>query len=135
MEIAAGWVIRMWDGRGDRSQRTLAPTEQVVAVETRAEIHDDHPDEPILLVSSTRSLRRLVSKTGVAGETRDRGWREVSTHDLRRTWATALADAGVDPLLALDWGGWEDLEIFSDHYKGAYSPAAKRRAREKVGWL
>jgi len=59
--------------------------------------------------------------------------RDLSTHDLRRTWATALAKAEVDPLLALDWGGWEDLEVFQEHSRGAYSPAAQRRARGKVG--
>jgi integrase len=66
---------------------------------------------------------------------RDAGWRELSTHDLRRSWATALADAEVNRMLALDWGGWEDLETFLEHYNGAYSPAAQRRAREKVNWL
>lgn len=51
------------------------------------------------------------------------------------TFADGDHDHEVDPLIALEWGGWEDLETFLDHYKGAYSPAAQRRAREKVDWL
>lgn len=59
----------------------------------------------MLSVSSTRSLRRWLNDVcgQLAETTGDEGWREVSTHDLRRTWATALADAEVDPLLALDY--------------------------------
>lgn len=34
-----------------------------------------------------------------------------------------------------EWGGWEDLETFLNRYKGTYSPAAQRQAREKVSWL
>jgi len=59
----------------------------------------------------------------------------VSFHDLRRSWATNLAAAGVDPILVLDVGGWADLETFLDHYRGSYSPEAHRREREKVAWL
>lgn len=100
-------------------------------------MRDGGDDDPLLSVSSTRTLRRWVSRAGdrLANETGEQSWREVSAHDLRRTWATALADAEVDPLLALDWGGWEDLETFLEHYKGAYSSVAQRRAREKVSWL
>jgi integrase len=56
-------------------------------------------------------------------------------HDLRRTWATALASEDVDPLLVCDWGGWEDLETFLDHYRGTFSPEAQLRERQKVEWL
>jgi hypothetical protein len=48
---------------------------------------------------------------------------------------TALASAGVDPLLVCDWGGWEDWEAFLDHYRGTFSPVAQERERQNVDWL
>jgi len=62
-------------------------------------------------------------------------WQYVTPHDLRRTWATALAGAEIDPLLVCDWGGWSDLETFLEHYRGTYSPDVQRRELQKVGWL
>lgn len=137
VDTDAGTMLRVWEGKGDKFRETPVPPTLAASISTLAEVRDGGADDPLLSVSSTRTLRRWVSNAGeqLAEETGDAGWRELSTHDLRRTWATALADAEVDPLLALDWGGWEDLETFLEHYKGAYSPAAQRRAREKVGWL
>jgi integrase len=86
---------------------------------------------------STRTLRRWIADAAadLVEETDDDGWSQVSFHDLRRSWATNLASAGVDPILVLDVGGWNDLETFLDHYRGSYSPEAHRREREKVDWL
>ncbi|ELZ47757.1 integrase family protein [Halorubrum distributum JCM 9100] len=70
--------------------------------------------------SGTWSLRRWLQDAHeqLAEEEDDIGWEFRSTHDLCRTWASTLADAEVDPLLVLDWGGWEDLETFLEHYNG-----------------
>ncbi len=137
VDTDAGTMLRVWEGKGDKFRETPMPPNVATQIRTAAEYGDGGKDDPILSVSSTRSLRRWLesARQELAEETGDEGWLELSTHDLRRTWATALADAEVDPLLALDWGGWEDLETFLDHYKGAYSPAAQRRARDKVDWL
>lgn len=94
-------------------------------------------DAPLVDVNP-RTLRRWVEKyaEALAEETGDEGWRDLSAHDFRRTWATLLAGAEeVDPLLVCQWGGWEDLETFLEHYRGAYSPEVQREARESVGWL
>jgi integrase len=56
-------------------------------------------------------------------------------HDLRRTWATRLNSAEVEATLVMDWGGWEDIETFLEHYRGTHAPEAQRREREKVDWL
>jgi integrase len=138
VDTDAGTMLRVWSGaKGDKFRETPIPSNLATTIRTVADVRDAGPDEPVLSVESTRTLRRWLASTAeeLAEETDDSGWRHLSTHDLRRTWATALADAEVDPLLALEWGGWEDLETFLEHYKGAYSPAAKRRAREKVDWL
>lgn len=68
-------------------------------------------------------------------ETGDEGWSYLVFHDLRRTWATALASADVDPLLVCNWGGWNDLDTFLEHYRGSYALEAQRKKRKKVDWL
>ncbi|AXR82353.1 hypothetical protein [Natrarchaeobaculum sulfurireducens] len=65
----------------------------------------------------------------------DDGWRCLDFHNLRRTWATALATADADPLLMIGCNGWNVLETFLEHYRGTYSPEAQQREREKVAWL
>jgi len=67
--------------------------------------------------------------------TNDPGWSYVGMHDLRRTWATSLRSADIDAVVVCDWGGWDDLDTFLNHYRGTYSPEAQRREREKVSWL
>lgn len=131
-----GRMVRVRDGKGGDYRETPAPDELVTRVNTVVEIQNHDNDEPIVDVT-TRSLRRRLDKIGdeLAEETDDDGWRDLSTHDLRRTWATNLSESGVDPLVALDWGGWADLETFLDHYQGAFSPEAQRRERESVDWL
>lgn len=86
---------------------------------------------------STRTLRRWISGLGdsLADETGDYLWREVGFHDLRRTWANQLRFTEVEADIVCQWGGWSDLETFLEHYRGAATPEAQRRAREKVDWL
>jgi len=85
---------------------------------------------------TTRTLRRWVKKCALnLADENDDGWRYLSFHDLRRTWATSLGNKIVDELVLMEWGGWEDVETFLEHYQGAYSPEAQRRERSKVNWL
>lgn len=137
VDTDAGWMLRVWEGKGDKFRETPIPSDLAIRIQTIGDTREAALDEPVLSISSTRSLRRWLqnAREELADREDERGWHYLSTHDLRRTWATALADAEVDPLLVLDWGGWEDLETFLDHYKGSYSPAAQRRARGKVEWL
>jgi integrase len=137
VETDAGWVVRVGEGKGDKFRETPVPSDLAMRIQTIGDVRDEPGDEPVLSVSSTRSLRRWLqnAREKLADHEDEPGWKFLSTHDLRRTWASALADAEVDPLLVLDWGGWEDLETFLEHYNGTYSPAAQRRAREKVDWL
>lgn len=105
-------------------------------IRTVADVRDAPADAP-LVDRSKRTIRRWVTTTAakLQEETGDVGWQYLGAHDLRRTWATALSDADVDPLLVIDWGGWNDLETFLEHDKGAFSPDAHRRERRKVDWL
>jgi integrase len=112
------------------------PPSLATTIRTVADVRDAPADAP-LVDKSKRTIRRWVTNTAskLQEETDDVGWQYLGAHDLRRTWATALSDADVDPLLVIDWGGWNDLETFLEHYKGAFSPDAHRRERKKVEWL
>lgn len=138
VDTDAGTMLRVWDGKGGKYRETPVPDQLAMQIRTLAEYRAESDDEPVVSsISTTRSLRRWLedARDELAEEYDDPGWRYLSTHDLRRTWATALSDADVDAIHALDWGGWVDIETFLAHYKGAYSPEAKRRERAKVDWL
>lgn len=136
VETDAGAMVRVWEGKGDKYRETPIPSDLATTITTIGEVRDEAADVPVVDVT-TRTLRRWIDDAGeqLAEETGDRGWRSVSMHDLRRTWATALRDEDVDAEMVLKWGGWNDLETFLDHYKGRFSPEAQRRARESVEWL
>lgn len=136
VESDAGHVLRVWEGKGDQYRETPVPQNLAARIQTIDDVRDASSDEP-LLDCSTRTLRRWISNLGddLATSEGDDGWRYLSYHDLRRTWATNLGAQEVDPLIVLDWGGWNDLETFLDHYRGIYSPEAQQRERNKVDWL
>lgn len=137
VDTDAGIMLRVREGKGSKYRETPMPRDLATTIRTVADVRDE--DEEVALVSTnvTRTLRRWVKRAAgeLAEETGDDGWHHVSFHDLRRTWATNLRNADVDPLMACDWGGWNDLETFLEHYQGRYSPEAQRRERKKVGWL
>ena len=85
-------------------------------------------------------VRRLTGWVRQAADacgevTDDQGWNHLSFHDLRASWATQMRSADVDAMVVCDWGGWNDLDTFLEHYRGTATPEAQRREREKVDWL
>lgn len=134
VDTEAGWMIRVDSAKTDAKRQTPAP--DVVAGMLRAYGSGQDPDEPVIDVT-TRTIRNWVSDAAARLQEREgeEMWQYVSPHDLRRTWATNLKGADVESLIVCDWGGWSDLETFLDHYRGAFSPDAQRRQREKVEWL
>jgi integrase len=132
-----GSMLKVRDGKGSKPRQTPIPETTKAQIQTANEYRDEGDDEPIVSVSTTQSLRNWIQDTAetVADDTGNDEWLQLSFHDLRRTWATHLVSQDVDPLVVCDWGGWQDLETFLDHYKGQYSPDAQRREREKVNWL
>jgi integrase len=133
----AGRMLKVEHGKGDKYRETPIPAELVRQIETVDDMRDKSSDTPVISVTTTQSLRNWIQSTreDLAEQTDDDRWNHLSLHDLRRTWATALASKDVDPLIVCDWGGWNDLETFLEHYKGVYSPEAQRRERDKVSWL
>lgn len=135
-KTTAGRMVRVRDGKGGKYRETPIPTELATTISTVDGVREEPSTEPLLDVT-TRTLRRWVERAALelVETTDDDGWRHLSFHDLRRTWATSVGSKDVNELVLMEWGGWEDIETFLDHYRGAYSPEAQRREREKVGWL
>ena len=133
----AGRMLIVEHGKGDKYRETPIPSDLVRQIEAVDDMRDESSDTPVISVTTTQSLRNWIQSTRerLAEQTDDDRWNHLSLHDLRRTWATALGSKEVDPLIICQWGGWNDLETFLEHYKGAYSPEAQRRGRNKVGWL
>lgn len=137
VDTDAGTMLRVHHGKGDQYREAPMPRDLKTTIETVADVRPEDDHVPLVATNETRTLRRWVKRAAgkMAEQTGDEQWNQVSFHDLRRTWATNLRNADVDPLMACDWGGWNDLETFLDHYQGRFSPEAQLREREKVGWL
>jgi len=64
------------------------------------------------------SIRRWVKWAAheIADETGDERWREVSSHDLRRSWATYhLVERQVDVRTMMSIGGWSDYSAIEPY--------------------
>lgn len=135
-DTEAGPMLRVPEGKGSKFRQTPIPQDLATTIGTIDEYRDADSDVPLVDVS-TRTLRRWIEDTRarLVESTGEQGWEELTMHDLRRTWATHLNDAEVDATLVMDWGGWEDIETFLDHYRGTHAPEAQRRERGKVDWL
>ncbi|MFW5950260.1 MAG: tyrosine-type recombinase/integrase [archaeon] len=130
----ADFMARVWEGKGDKYRETPLPGELAIRIDATTE---DAPDDDPLVDRPTRTLRRWTKAIAKECEdvTGDAGWQYLSPHDLRRSWAQALLDAGVEPALVMHWGGWENWKTFREHYLGVYSPEKQLAEREKVEWL
>lgn len=137
VDTDAGTMLTVQEGKGGKYRETPIPDNLATRIRTVGDVRDAGDSEPLLSVTTTQTLRNWIksAREAVAAETGDDRWHHVSFHDLRRTWATSLASKDVDTLIVCDWGGWNDLETFLEHYRGSYSPEAQRREREKVDWL
>ena len=137
VDTDAGTMLTVQEGKGGKYRETPIPDNLATRIRTVGDVRDAGDSEPLLSVTTTQTLRNWIksAREAVAADTGDGRWHHVSFHDLRRTWATSLASKDVDPLIVCDWGGWNDLETFLEHYRGSYSPEAQRRERQKVDWL
>lgn len=139
VDTAKGWTVRVREeiAKYDKYRETVIPPGLAERIQAVDRVRDMNSDEPIWSLSQ-RSLERRVASTRaeLVERTDDDGWRHYEFHDGRRTWATLLVGRhDVDPLLVCQWGGWDDLETFLDHYHGTYSPHVQREARRNVDWL
>ena len=143
VETDAGTFLLVREGKGDTYRETPIPNSLANTIRAAARFRSEPAADPVVTSESsdpgvsTRTLRRWIetTRTSLATNTGEDRWEHLSFHDLRRTWATQLKGADVDALLVCDWGGWDDLDTFLDHYRGTYAPDVQAREREKVSWL
>ncbi|OYR85059.1 integrase, partial [Halorubrum ezzemoulense] len=113
------WILRVWEDGAKRSKYRETPVPETVAtrIQTMAEVNDVSPDQSIIEVSMRTVQRWLKRFCGeLALQYDDEGYRHIKLHDGRRTWANSLLDAGVSPMMVMQWGGWDDWRTFRDHY-------------------
>lgn len=133
VSTSAGPRVRVWNSKGSEYRETPTTKDILAMAETVADLQGE---ETKLVDHSRRWVQRhLTDVAGELADEHDEMWQHVSTHDLRRSWATLLSADIDDPLLIMDFGGWEDIETFLEHYRGSYSPAVQRRELSKVDWL
>ena len=134
---SAGPRVRVQEGKGDKYRETVATANLYRTARVLVDPGGyDENDE--LVPNAVRTVRQWVydAAEALAEQTGDENWRHLGPHDLRRTWATQMVGKHkVDPLLVCDYGGWEDLKTFLEHYRGIYSPEVQRRELSKVEWL
>jgi len=132
VSTSAGPRVRVWHSKGKQYRETPTTKDILAMAETVADLQGE---ETRLVDHSTRWVQRhLDSVTAELGDG-DEMWQYVTPHDLRRSWATLMSADIDDPLLIMDFGGWEDIETFLEHYRGSYSPAVQRRELANVDWL
>jgi integrase len=134
VETDAGPMIRVFDSKGREYRETPCPESLATQIWTIDDVRSESASEPVIDVS-TRTLRRWIESARETLVEDDDMWEYVGFHDLRRTWANQLRSCEVDAMLVCDWGGWDDLETFLEHYKGIQTPEAQRRERNKTDWL
>lgn len=128
--------LRVWAdyAKRDKYRETPIPDSLEETVIGEAIDRAGLPDDPVVNRAGNtvyRWVKRAADRLRV--ETGDDGWKFLSPHDLRRTWAGHLLwDCGVLPPVVMDWGGWEDWKTFRDNYLGEMSPAAAQRERSKA---
>jgi len=133
VDTSAGARVRVWNSKGKQYRETPTTKDVLAAAETVA---DYEGPETKLVAHSVRWVQRHLDRvTDELAETDDEMWQYVTPHDLRRTWATLMSAEIDDPLLIMDFGGWERLDTFLEHYRGSYSPDVQRRELSKVEWL
>lgn len=135
-EMGDAYMLRYWDEKSEEYRETPMPEELYYRIDAYSDVMDGTDDDPLITVNQRQCRRWLKKAAGKCKEERaDDRWEYLSTHDLRRSWANMLVNAGVQPGLVMDWGGWEKWDSFKDHYVGEYDPETQMREMRKVNWL
>jgi len=101
-----------------KTRDTWIPDEVAKNIQRFSNRHRN-PDEPLVDVA-TSTVRRWVheARTTLADERGDR-WEYVSSHDLRRSWATYwLVERGISVRTMMNIGGWSSYDAI-EPYLGA----------------
>lgn len=132
VSTSAGPRVRVWESKGSEYRET--PTTEKLFAQAEA-VEEYEGEDGYLVDHSKRWVQRHLDDVTDDLAEEDEMWQYVTPHDLRRSWATLMSADIEDPLLIMDFGGWNDMDTFLEHYRGSYSPAVQRRELSKVDWL
>lgn len=109
----AGVMLTIPEGMGEKYRETPIPETLDSSIRTIGVYRDEPNDEPVI-PNPARTLRYWIqnSRETMALESHDDRWHFLTSHDLRRTLAGQLANADVDEMVALRWGGWNGIDGF-----------------------
>ncbi|TMT85816.1 site-specific integrase [Haloterrigena sp. H1] len=119
------YKLRIWESKTGYRECPISERLKtlIYALSSAQGARGGRADEPVVNVT-TKTLSRWVDEAceAIADDTGDDDWREVSCHDLRRSWATSTYYKLFASPVALDlvrrWGGWSDAETFRKNYLG-----------------
>lgn len=138
-ESLNSYNVRIWEDHAKQNKYREAPLPRDLAqrIEMIPEYSEDTGVDDSVLDVTGKTLNRWVKRAGTElySESKDEGWKELTFHDLRRTWGVRLLEQGVLPSVVMKWGGWEDWDTFREHYLDEFSPHALQRERGKVDYL
>ena len=104
-------------GSGKKTRDVWVPEEVAENMQRFSSERDRDATEPVVSVA-TQSVRRWVKEAAekLADEGRGVRWRSVSSHDLRRSWATYhIVERGVDVRTMMSIGGWSDYSAIEPY--------------------
>jgi integrase len=133
IESDAGRMCRIRNGKGGKTRETPVPAELFYSGRALG----NRDDRNTVVGVKKRTIQSWVRKTAdeLYEQTEKVAWSFVSAHDLRRSWGTLLVQNDVEPLLVMEWGGWENYETFKEHYMSIHDPEFQRDEQNKVSWL
>lgn len=132
----AGEMVRIYRSKDDVTRETPLPEGLKAMLNAYAEVRGADADTPFVDVT-TRTVRKWVeaARERRYAATGDEGWLRVTPHDLRRSWAQALLESDVEPMIVMEWGGWRNWRTFREHYLDIQSPRMQKQEREKAGFI
>lgn len=130
------YVLRVWEGKGDKYRETPVPSSLAIRIQTVEETSDVEEDDVVIDHSMRTCIRHVQSAARrLEKETGDEGWSFLGLHDGRRTFANTLLDSDVSPLQVMQWGSWDDWRTFRDHYLTSFSEKYQHQELQKVDWM
>jgi integrase len=115
------YKLRIQDGKTGFRETPIS-SEMVSQMRMLKNAKQVRQDESLISVGS-RQRKRWVRKAGesLSEQTETEDWSHLSSHDLRRTWATTtyykMGGSRAKELI-MNWGGWTDEQTFINNYVG-----------------
>jgi integrase len=119
------------NGEGKATRQAYVPDSVHQELDNYAKERDISPSKPFI-GASVDSVRRWIREAREPlAESFDDNWAEVSSHDLRRSWANYhLVEEEVNPRVMMDIGGWSSYAALEPYL---HKPSSEKIAEEMGG--